>query len=412
MSFFSFGLSEPIMQSITASGYATPTDIQQQAIPLILEGRDVIGGAPTGTGKTAAFVLPILHRLSAPGKGRPQRNSPRCLVLTPTRELAEQIDESARVYGYYTSITSTAVYGGMDIRKQMKALERGVDIAVATPGRLLDHMQRRSIDLRHVEVLVVDEADRMFDMGFIRDVRRIVGAVPRARQTLLFSATISSEVRRLAKDILVKPKLIEVAPACVPVDTVTQHFYTVPKKRKMELLEHVLRTTDVDSMLIFSRTKRGADRIARKLERLGAPATAIHADLSQSQRRRALDEFKRGKHRILVATDVAARGIDIDGISHVVNYDTPDYAEDYVHRIGRTGRAEATGTAFTFVSEDEEHFHRRIQRHTGQSIDAVKYPGYTCPEYDLQDAVAKRRGVIRRTSPFGRGPRARKMRLA
>jgi ATP-dependent RNA helicase RhlE len=282
---------------------------------------------------------------------------------------------------------------------------------VATPGRLLDHMQRRSIDLRSIEILVLDEADRMFDMGFIRDVRRIIAAVPRNRQTMLFSATISGEVRRLVKDVQVKPHLVEVGPSCAPVDTVTQHFYSIPQERKMELLEHVLKHEDVDSMLVFSRTRHGADRIARRLERCGLKVTAIHADRSQAQRRRALDGFKRGEYRVLVATDVAARGIDVDGISHVVNFDTPRFAEDYVHRIGRTGRAEATGVAFTFVSYDEKQFHKRIQRFTGAQADAPRYPGFDCPEYALARSLEESRAPRRPSRPFGRIPRPTRRRF-
>jgi ATP-dependent RNA helicase RhlE len=268
-------------------------------------------------------------------------------------------------------------------------------------------MERRSIDLRRIDVLVLDEADRMFDMGFVKDVRRIIRAVPTQRQTLLFSATISGEVRRLARDVQKSPRLIEVGPSCAPVETVTQHLYSIPQKRKMELLEHVLRHEDIDSMLIFSRTKHGADRIARRLERSGVATTAIHANRTQTQRRRALDGFKRKQFRILVATDVAARGIDVDGISHVVNYDIPAFAEDYVHRIGRTGRAEATGVAFTFVSEEERQFHKCIQRLTGTANEAVRYPGYECPEYALQKSLEQRRAQMKPGGAFGRIPRIR-----
>ncbi|MBD3241458.1 MAG: DEAD/DEAH box helicase [Chitinivibrionales bacterium] len=411
MSFSSIGLSEPIMQAIASSGYTTPTEIQSRAIPLIIDGNDVIGCAPTGTGKTAAFVMPILHRLMSAPKAKSRKRPPRCLVLTPTRELAEQIEKAVQTYGRRTPIRSAAIYGGVDIRKQFRALQRGADIVVATPGRLLDHLARHSIDLRQIEVLVLDEADRMFDMGFIKDVRRIIGTLPTERQTLLFSATMSSEVRRLARDVQKQPKLIEVGISCAPVETVTQHFYSVPQKRKMELLEHVLRHEDIDSMLIFSRTKHGADRIARRLERSGVPATAIHANRTQSQRRNALEGFRRKQYQILVATDVAARGIDVDGISHVVNYDTPTFAEDYVHRIGRTGRAEATGVAFTFVSDEERQFHKRIQRFTGMPNEAVRYPGYDCPEYALQEALEKRRAEIRSRGAFGRTPRRRPVRV-
>jgi ATP-dependent RNA helicase RhlE len=411
MSFSSFGFSEPIMQAITASGYTTPTEIQRKAIPVALRGRDVIGCAPTGTGKTAAFVLPMLHRLTAQPNGKARRRVPRCLVLAPTRELAEQTEENVRRYGRNVPVTSATIYGGVDIGKQFRALRRGTDIVVATPGRLLDHMQRRSIDLRSIEVLVLDEADRMFDMGFIRDVRKIIGAIPRRRQTMLFSATISGEVRRLVRDVQVEPHLAEVGPSCAPVDTVTQHFYSIPQERKTELLEHVLKHEDIDSMLVFSRTRHGADRIARQLERGGLSVTAIHADRSQAQRRQALEGFKRGKYRVLVATDVAARGIDVSGISHVVNYDTPRFAEDYVHRIGRTGRAQATGVAFTFVSYEERQFHKRIQRFTGTQIDAVHYPGYDCPEYALEKLLEKQRAPRRPYRPFGRIPRPTRRRF-
>jgi ATP-dependent RNA helicase RhlE len=381
MGFSVFGLSEPIVQGVYASGYSIPTNIQSQAIPLVLDGRDIIGCAPTGTGKTAAFVLPILDRLARIKHEDRKGRFPRCLVLTPTRELAQQIEDSVHTYGMYTNIRAISVYGGVSIVNQLHELKRGVDIVIATPGRLLDHIDRHSINLSRVEMLVLDEADRMYDMGFIHDVRAIISLTPAQRQTLLFSATMSREIRALVAAIQRDPQLIEVGEPFTPVETVEQHFYSVGQQNKLDLLVHIIQRENVESMLCFSRTKHGADRIARRLVQRGITCDAIHADRSMGQRKDALEGFKRREYRVMVATDLAARGIDVVGITHVVNFDTPAFAEDYIHRIGRTGRAERTGTAITFVSSDEEKYLKRIQYLTGKKFQVRPYPGFEFPEH-------------------------------
>lgn len=376
MGFRKLGLADHVVRGTDAAGYTTPTPIQSLAIPAALAGKDVIGCSQTGTGKTAAFVLPILHRL-ATHPGEPNVHRIRALILTPTRELCVQVEESIEEYGKFMNVRSLAAYGGVSIEPQIDALHKGLDLLVATPGRLLDLLQRWATDLRFVEVLVVDEADRMFDMGFIRDVRKIIGEVPKQRQTFLFSATMSKEVLSLVKDIQHDPELIEVGVRNNPVETVDQHFYSIHTHSKMKLLIHLLDTLEMDSVLVFSRTKHGADKIAHQLRRERFVAAPIHSDRTQSERERTLEAFKQGRVHILVATDIAARGIDVEGISHVVNYDTPRFAEDYVHRIGRTGRASATGTAITFVSREEQEFLRKIGRYIGKKIDATTYPGFT-----------------------------------
>ena len=348
MPFKTFGLSEPLVQGILATGYTTPTEIQSQAIPVALDGHDVIGCAQTGTGKTAAFVLPILNRL-AHERSRHKKGI-KSLILTPTRELAVQIEQSILGYGRFLRLRTLAIYGGVSIENQLSALRRGVDIVVSTPGRLLDHMQRGSIRFEAIEVLVLDEADRMLDMGFIRDVRKIVDALPTNRQTMLFSATISPEIKGLSAGMQKSPKMIQIGRPQNPIETVTQHVYPVEKSQKIDLLLHMLKNSPMYSVLVFSRTKHGADKITRRLERSGIVSVAIHSGRSQGQRQRALDGFKSGKYQVMVATDIAARGIDVSGISHVINFDVPAFAEDYIHRIGRTGRATATGDAITFVS--------------------------------------------------------------
>jgi ATP-dependent RNA helicase RhlE len=382
MGFSKVGLSDAVMQGITASGYNAPTEIQQKAIPLALAGKDVIGCAPTGTGKTAAFVLPMLHCLEQAGTETNGKRFPRALILTPTRELAAQIETAVRTYGVYSSLQPVSVYGGVNIKQQINNLKDGADIVVATPGRLLDLSVRNDINLTHIKILVIDEADRMFDMGFIDAVRNIIGRIPRDRQTLLFSATMSPEVRSLVAKVQKNPHLIEIGQAFKPVDTIAQHVFNVPQRVKSDLLVHILRNENIESMLVFSRTKHGADRIARNLQRSGVTCEAIHSNRSQSQRQRTLEGFKRRDFRVLVATDVAARGIDIDGISHVVNYDTPQFAEDYIHRIGRTGRAENTGIAFTFVSADERQYLSRIESLIGRRFDEQVYPGFAYSEQE------------------------------
>ncbi len=376
MTFKALGLSEELLQGVLAAGYSSPTPIQAAAIPTACSGRDMIGCAQTGTGKTAAFVLPMLNNLSdnkPPRGGRPVR----ALVVTPTRELALQVEEAVTTYGKFTRHRSMTIYGGVSMGPQIRDLRRGADIVVATPGRLLDHMNRGNIDLSQVEILVLDEADRMLDMGFINDIKKIVAETPRNRQTLLFSATMAGEVRSFARTILARDaEIIEVGERRNPAETVVQHACSVAQHQKMDLLVHVLQNETIESVLVFSRTKRRADGITKKLSRQGFAVTALHSNKSQNQRQRALDGFKKGTFQILVATDIAARGIDVDMISHVINYDTPNQAEDYIHRIGRTGRAESSGDAITFVARDEESYLRNIEKHTGQRLNRKVYENF------------------------------------
>ena len=376
MPFKKFGLSDPLVQGILATGYTAPTEIQSRAIPAVIAGSDIIGCAQTGTGKTAAFVLPILDRLSHERIGR-KRRAVRSLILTPTRELAVQIERSILGYGRFTQLRALAVYGGVRINNQITALRRGIDIVVATPGRLIDHIQRNTIELSSIEVLVLDEADRMLDMGFVNDVRRIVGWLPKKRQTLLFSATISPAIKTLAADMLKSPKVIQIGRPRNPIDTITQHFFAVEKPLKIDLLLHMIEEWRMFSVLVFSRTKYGADKISRRLKRDGIVAVSIHSGRTQYQRQHALDGFRNGKYQVMVATDIAARGIDVEGISHVINYDVPTHAEDYVHRIGRTGRAEATGDAITFVSSEEQKYLREVGKFIGRKLTAQKCKSFS-----------------------------------
>ncbi|MHC4385815.1 MAG: DEAD/DEAH box helicase [Planctomycetota bacterium] len=375
MPFKTMGLADPLVQGILATGYTAPTEIQSQAIPAILDGKDIIGCAQTGTGKTAAFVLPMLHRLeTVPQKTKKKKT--RVLVVTPTRELAVQIEKSVRGYGRFMDLKTIAVYGGTRIETQIKFLRRGVDVVVATPGRLLDLIQRGSVNLSLVEILVLDEADRMFDMGFIADVRKIIEELPTERQTLLFSATMPNAIRKLTESIQRSPQMIQIGQQHNPIETITQHIFPVPKAQKMNLLLHLIEREGMDSVLVFSRTRRGADRICRKLNQNYVEAVAIHSDRTQGQRLKALDGFRRGKYQVMVATDIAARGINIQGISHVVNFDVPGYAEDYIHRIGRTGRATATGDAMTFVSEEEVLNLRKIERFIERKFEPRMVEGF------------------------------------
>lgn len=373
--FKQIGLSDPLVKGILATGYTAPTEIQAQAIPSAIQGKDIIGCAQTGTGKTAAFVLPILNRLSHERK--PKDPLPRSLIMTPTRELAVQIEKEILCYSRYLDIRTLAVYGGVDIRAQIKKLRRGVDIIVATPGRLMDHMKRGNINFKSIEVLVIDEADRMFDMGFINDIKKIVALIPKRRQTMLFSATISKEVKGLTDGIQKSPVMIQIGKQRNPAETVSQHIYPVEKDQKQDLLLHLLQNQHMYSVLIFSRTKHGADKICRRLDKAGVESIAIHSDRTQRQRQRALEGFRAGKFQVMVATDIAARGIDVDGISHVINYDVPRYAEDYIHRIGRTGRAESTGDAITFVSRDEKMFLNKIEKYIGRKFKPEKCEGFS-----------------------------------
>ncbi|OGB21942.1 MAG: RNA helicase [Burkholderiales bacterium RIFCSPLOWO2_02_FULL_57_36] len=365
MTFNELGLSEAILRAVTEHGYTTPTPIQMQAIPAVLAGGDLLAGAQTGTGKTAGFTLPILHRLStsvnAPNGTTAQRPI-RTLILTPTRELAAQVEESVRTYGKYVKLTSTVIFGGVGINPQIKLLKHGVDILVATPGRLLDHMQQGTVNLNHVEILVLDEADRMLDMGFIRDIKRILAVLPKKRQNLLFSATFSDEIKALADGLLNSPAMIEVARRNSTVEIIAQKIHPVDRDRKHPLLAHLIKTNQWSQVLVFTRTKHGANKLVDQLAKDDITGLAIHGNKSQSARTKALAEFKSGSLQVLVATDIAARGIDIDQLPHVVNYDLPNIPEDYVHRIGRTGRAGATGEAVSLVCVDEHGMLKDIER--------------------------------------------------
>lgn len=393
------GLSDPLVQGILATGYTAPTEIQSQAIPAILSGKDIIGCAQTGTGKTAAFVLPILNRLETVPQKTKKRKT-RVLAVTPTRELAVQIEQSVRGYGRFMKLKTIAVYGGTKIERQVEYLRQGVDVVVATPGRLLDLMQRQSIDLSEVEVLVLDEADRMFDMGFINDIRRIVEPMPKERQTLLFSATMPEAIRKLTESIQRRPQMIQIGRQHNPIENIIQHVFPVAAGQKMDMLLHLLDSKNMYSVLIFSRTRRGADRICKKLTRSGIEAVAIHSNRTQNQRLKALDGFKRGRYQVMVATDIAARGIDIQGISHVVNFDVPAFAEDYVHRIGRTGRANATGDAITFVSKDEILSLRKIERFIERKIEPTVIDDFEYSErINLDEGPKRKEG-----KPSKRGP--------
>ena len=372
MSFNTLGLGPKLLQSITDVGYTTPTPIQTAAIPPVLAGRDLIGIAQTGTGKTAAFVLPILERLS---KSAPSRH-PRALIVAPTRELAAQIDENVRSLGKLMRIRCATIYGGVGERPQIDAVRRGVDIIVATPGRLLDLMGGRHVSLHAVEVAVLDEADRMLDMGFLPQIRKVVATLPRVRQTLLFSATLSKDIEKVTAEFLNNPETVEIGRRSNPAESVTQFLYPVTKSRKVDLLIHLLKDQTLDTVLVFSRTKHGADKIARRLTQANIKAATIHSNRSQSQRTQALSAFKNGVCRVLVATDIASRGIDVEGISHVVNFDFPMHPEDYVHRIGRTGRAQAIGDAISFVTPDDEASVRDVERMTKKSVPRKRAEGF------------------------------------
>jgi ATP-dependent RNA helicase RhlE len=368
--FEQLGLIPALLHALHDAGYTSPTPIQEQAIPLALKGRDLMGLAQTGTGKTAAFTLPMVQRLHA----GPRRT--RALVLTPTRELCMQVEASVQKYAKYSHIDAVAVFGGVAYEQQESALRRGVDVIVATPGRLLDHLERRNVVFDDLEILVLDEADRMLDMGFAPQINRVVGQIHPYRQTMLFSATMPPEVEALARKYLRQPIVVQVGRRSGAAATVQHYVYPVPHTRKSELLAQLLRDGKLDSVLVFTRTKHGADRVVRHLHREGIEASALHADKTQAQRTKALDQFKSGAVRVLVATDIAQRGLDITGISHVINYDVPRQAEDYIHRIGRTGRAAATGDAFTFMSADEISAVRLIERVLGAPIPRVSVPGY------------------------------------
>ena len=371
MLFEQLNLIDPIFRALKEEGYTNPTPIQQQAIPIVLQGRDLLGCAQTGTGKTAAFSVPILQLLY----GRPRQNreakAVRALILTPTRELAIQIDESIAAYGRHTRLRHTVVFGGVSQKAQTDTLAKGCDILTATPGRLLDLMQQGYISLNHIEIFVLDEADRMLDMGFIHDVRRVIAKLPARRQSLFFSATMPPEIMQLANTILSNPQKVAVTPPATTVEAIEQALYYVEKSEKRALLEHLLKEHSISSALVFTRTKHGADRVAKDLKRAGIEAEAIHGNKSQNARQRALGNFKSGKTRVLVATDIAARGIDVENLSHVINYEIPNIPETYVHRIGRTGRAGAAGVAFSFCETAEREYIRDIHKLTSKLIPIV-----------------------------------------
>ena len=376
MSFNNLGLRAELVRAVSEKGYDVPTPIQAQAIPLVLEGRDLMGSAQTGTGKTAGFTLPLLQRLANRQPPQDKRRPLRALVITPTRELAAQVAQSITDYGKYLPLKSAVVFGGVSINPQKQQLIRGVDVLVATPGRLLDHVGQRSVDLSQVELLVLDEADRMLDMGFIHDIRKVLALVPKQKQTLLFSATFSDDIKKLANGLLKSPALVEVARRNTTVEAIEQVVHPVDKSRKRELLSHLIGAQRWQQVLVFNRTKHGANRLAGQLISDGINAAAIHGNKSQGARTRALADFKSGKVQVLVATDIAARGLDIDQLPHVVNYDLPNVPEDYVHRIGRTGRAGREGEAISLVCVDELKLLRDIERLIKREIPKRVIEGY------------------------------------
>jgi len=373
MTFKDLGLIDELLRAINEEGYTTPTPVQKQAIPLVLQGGDILAGAQTGTGKTAGFTLPLLQRL---WEKNPKNHAVRALILTPTRELAAQVGESVRIYGKYLPLKTAVIFGGVNIESQIKKLRAGVDIIIATPGRLLDHVSQKTVDLSKVEILVLDEADRMLDMGFINDIRKILKILPSGRQNLLFSATFSNEIKDLAEKLLKSPQSIEVERHNTPTELVSQVIHPVDSKRKSELLSYLISSQNWNQVLVFTRTKHGANKLSEKLTIDGIPSAAIHGNKSQSARTKALEDFKRGKVQVLVATDIAARGIDIDHLPHVVNYEIPNVPEDYVHRIGRTGRAGNEGSACSLVCIDEHKYLSDIERLLKRKIPTSIIAGY------------------------------------
>ncbi len=402
--FNDLGLAEPILRAITDAGYTTPTPIQVQAIPQVLTGGDLLAGAQTGTGKTAGFTLPILHILSQKpvadiGKGRP-----RCLMLTPTRELAAQIEESVKTYGKYLSLSSTVIFGGVNINPQMSRLRKPLDILVATPGRLLDLANQKAVDLSGVEILVLDEADRMLDMGFIRDIKKILALLPKARQNLLFSATFSDEIKALADGLLNNPGFVEVARRNTASELVEQTVHMISQSFKRELVSHLVKHNDWQQVLVFTRTKHGANRLAEKLVKDGIEAAAIHGNKSQGARTKALAQFKDGTVRVLVATDIAARGLDIDQLPQVINFELPNVPEDYVHRIGRTGRAGSSGAAVSLVDREELKLLKDIEKLIKREIPKVPADGWVQPEKAEPEAPRAPRPQQRRPQNSGAKP--------
>jgi ATP-dependent RNA helicase RhlE len=396
MSFDDLGLAEPLLRAVREQGYETPTPIQAQAIPAVLSGGDVMGGAQTGTGKTAGFVLPMLHRLMAttPPRDAKGKLPIRALILTPTRELAAQVEESVRTYGKHANFTSMVMFGGVGMQPQVDKLRRGVDILVATPGRLLDHHQQRTLDLSHVEIFVLDEADRMLDMGFIHDIKKVLAVLPQKKQSLLFSATFSDEIKALADRLLNAPVLIEVARRNQTAENIAQKVHPVGREMKKDLLTHLIKTNNWQQVLVFTRMKHGANRLVEHLVKNGVTAMAIHGNKSQTARTKALADFKKGELTALVATDIAARGIDIDMLPHVVNFELPNVSEDYVHRIGRTGRAGATGEAVSLVCVDENGFLRDIERLIKHEIPKEIIPGFEPHPSERAEPIVLGRMVI------------------
>ncbi len=415
MSFEKLNLIEPIRKALKAEGYTQPTPIQEQAIPEVLQQKDLLGCAQTGTGKTAAFAIPILQMLHEKQHTDSRQKKIKALIITPTRELAIQIGESFEAYGRYTSLRHTVVFGGVSQKSQTDALRRGVDILVATPGRLLDLMQQRYISLQHLEIFVLDEADRMLDMGFIHDVKRIIAALPAKRQSLFFSATMPPEIVKLSGTILNHPVKVEVTPSSSTADTIRQSVYFVNKTDKNALLLHVLQDKAIDTALVFTRTKHGADKVARILNKQGIKAEAIHGNKAQNARQRALSNFKRKETRVLVATDIAARGIDVDELSHVINFEIPNVPETYVHRIGRTGRAGMEGTALSFCDVEEKPYLRDIHKLIDRAIPAVQdhpYPmsdsALVSPDRQLGQSAKPNNGAARKKSKwYGKSRSAR-----
>jgi len=398
MSFDTLGLSADLLRAVSEQGYSEPTPVQREAIPVILDGKDILAGAQTGTGKTAAFTLPLLQRLSgsAPAKGR---RPVRALVLTPTRELAAQVAESVNTYGKHLPLSSMVIFGGVKINPQIQRLRAGVDILVATPGRLLDHVSQGTLDLSAVEILVLDEADRMLDMGFIRDIRKIIALLPKQRQNLLFSATYSNDMRKLAGSLLQSPVSIEVARRNTPAEMISQVVHPVDRERKRELLSFMVGSENWRQVLVFTRTKHGANRLSQQLEKDGISSAAIHGNKSQGARTRALAGFKKGEVRVLVATDIAARGLDIDQLPHVVNYELPNVPEDYVHRIGRTGRAGNEGQAVSLVCVDEHKLLSDIERLLKRDLSKIIIPGYEPDPSVRAQPIQKGRSAGRNAKP-------------
>jgi ATP-dependent RNA helicase RhlE len=406
MNFADLGLAEPILRAVREQGYETPTPIQQQAIPMVLSGADLLAGAQTGTGKTAGFTLPMLHRLMAKPASTTKRVV-RALVLTPTRELAAQVEEQVRAYGKHLPLHSMVIFGGVGLQPQINGLRRGVDILVATPGRLLDIAQQGHLDLSKVEILVLDEADRMLDMGFIHDIKKVLAMLPNSKQSLLFSATFSDEIKQLADRLLKSPKLIEVARRNATAETVSQRIYWTGRERKKELLANLIKTHDWHQVLVFTRMKHGANRLVEFLEKNDISAMAIHGNKSQGARTKALSEFKTGTLQVLVATDIAARGIDIDELPHVVNFELPNVPEDYVHRIGRTGRAGCEGEAVSLVCPDEELFLKDIERLIKRTLQRDTLAGFEVPGGERAEPIQIGRQTIGVRGPVRSGAGAR-----